>query len=1242
MTKDNLSVASPAYSGAALEWLNALPQTPWRADLVGLDHDFAIRCIHELVENKTFELNVAAHYPSDEAFNHFYFEARNREKVFGTKNLGVGYPMALARLGGHEITAPLFVWQIHLEPHAQQSDQWVAQRNEAHRVIPNYPLFHLVDALYGTDCSLRARELTEGRQLNPRSLADFCEYLRSKLSLSEDGLPLSVQPSPRPAEALDAIQEGHLCWSAVVGLFPSLPRTTVTEPPSVAPDLPADQQWQHAFTLLPLDPSQRATLQAIQRNALTVVEGASGTGKTYLISAVLINALANGKKCLVVSKSINALRRAQKFLLDKGIGDTSFIVRDLASDQMMLSDMLRMTADNKNRPAYDEEAFRALFNRVQREQRKLDDAWEELHAPVFGDKNFTETTGLFLRANRIEGKELLLNQLNPSDFVFNKEEYDQIIASIYTSEPLFRRFPTLQHPLARLSYSVFLENNAAAGLEVTHNRVKLLLDKSTGLYHRYLGKINDYSEALLDHYESYYNELSNLIKRIRDGLEDGTNRFGADFEKPISTAEKLYGVFSDRYKEIVASKEKIGAIFDDLRKAHGLRKYFEFDFPAYFDLKNIKKVSELTRDFESAMRLWRRRIPAVVREDLRRLNAKSIHPALDYREQIKDLEYSLDLFVEEFNATGLYEAPIKHEMLTIPKRQEFLEDVIGRLEETQFYLRDFEDFYIWQKHWLSLPPAAQKVVRALCKVKPNNWQAAFESWYLHHLLQNEFNPNLQWDEDMLQAHSDSTRELRNLLPIHIGAYWAARKEKALRALRRENALSFKTWFGKNNRTLSAAQKAEELFKKHILPLTETLPVLLVTPEVALDVVQNSNMTFDLVLVDEGHNIPKQECYHLFELAKSLAIFGDSKQDMTPSAEDDILEFCKGIGAKTLQLEYQHQDCPEAWIHFNRIAFGTPFKRMPYHRDAQAATTVINVEGRYDETRQVNEAEARQVIDWLNLIEPTPAKTYPVVGIACSTIQQRDLIAAQLLKIRQRKAPGHEKIQQLHLSGMGVYQFAEMQGQHVDVLLVSLTHGTTDSHGTLTQHLHFWNSQLGFNQLHVLLTRATQKVYIAHSIPPGLHQVLAADKRHLGTCVLSHLVTYADAVQNGDAFSAEEQLTNLRTLLQVHDQAYPFTLFMEEVEIALRPYFDALQMRRNALAAGMHVPLYLGSNESTAHGNVVLFDGVLSHTAQPSYEWEEKVRIYFHKQGIGVAPAYAAHWWRSPRQEARKLAGRLLR
>jgi hypothetical protein len=261
-----------------------------------------------------------------------------------------------------------------------------------------------------------------------------------------------------------------------------------------------------------------------------------------------------------------------------------------------------------------------------------------------------------------------------------------------------------------------------------------------------------------------------------------------------------------------------------------------------------------------------------------------------------------------------------------------------------------------------------------------------------------------------------------------------------------------------------------------------------------------------------------------------------------------------------------------------------------------------------------------------------------VGIACATVQQRDLIAGQLLRVRQRKAPGHEKIQQLQLNGLGVYQFSELQGQHVDILLLSFVHGVTDTNGTLTKHLHFWNTQQGINELHVALTRATQKVYIAHSIPPGLFSVLAADKSFLGTCILSHLVTFAEHIQEGDDWGAQQQLGKMKQLLNYPDVLFQPTLFMEEVEQMLLPFFEPGAVRRNEKVAGVTVPLVIHHEGKKV---VLLFDGVFSQTEMPSFEWEEKIRHFFNRNGVQYIPVLSAQWWKSPRQEARRLAVKVM-
>ncbi|MFZ4633622.1 MAG: hypothetical protein ACOYNO_05375 [Saprospiraceae bacterium] len=114
------------YSGAAQTWLHATPAPPDVCDLFALndEQDFAVRCIKMITENRPFALPVQTEHYSMRWFNHFYFEARNREKVFGTRNLGIGYPFVMGRIGTQDVQAPLWVYQIALEPDAQHPDQW--------------------------------------------------------------------------------------------------------------------------------------------------------------------------------------------------------------------------------------------------------------------------------------------------------------------------------------------------------------------------------------------------------------------------------------------------------------------------------------------------------------------------------------------------------------------------------------------------------------------------------------------------------------------------------------------------------------------------------------------------------------------------------------------------------------------------------------------------------------------------------------------------------------------------------------------------------------------------------------------------------------------------------------------------------------------------------------------------------------------------------------------------------------
>ncbi len=736
--KNSDTLPSSPLAGLQAAWLQARPVPPSIADVFDLNEDsFAIKLVREVHTGKPFSLAIESSFPASQLLNHFNWESKNRERVFGQKTLGFGYPFLFSNLkkdGSLPVAAPLFFWHLGIESDPFKPDCWTLQHAENQYVVPNYPLFNLIKQELEIDLLDEAQALAD-RRPDGDKLAAFAARLCDILNLADGGLPLGLIPFPDETLAGSMVKSGVLQWSGVVGILPASSRRTVAGLPRALSYEGEIEKNAHGFGMLGVDSSQRAAIIAARTRPLSVVEGASGTGKTQTLANMVINALSNGQKCLVASQSVNALKRVQNFLLLGKFGDLSFILRDARGDLSVLLDILRVSADGARREKpWDEDAFRLTMTQALRAQVKLDATHEALNSPIFEGLGWSEIVGRYLRANRTEGKEMLLSQIQPADFEFNEKEYHEILAAIGQARELLHLSGNLRHPLSLLKNENFLAKSSEKGQLHAEQWATLMLDKARGLHHQFLVKSNEYAEALTEHYESHYLEMAGLVAQIRDGVEDGVNSFGPDFEKPASVTEKLYGVFSEKYREMVAQKDKIAAAFEELKKVFAPRKYFDFEFPTRLEPGHIKKMSEATTEFDASLRNWRRRTASNVRSEVGRLSAKSNLFELDFKKQIESLENALEEFVTEFNGSEVFEEKISHQSLTMPKRQEFLEGVIDKLETIKEAMKDWPEFFQWQKFWLSLSEPARKTLRALIKIKPKNWATAFESWYLHHLF----------------------------------------------------------------------------------------------------------------------------------------------------------------------------------------------------------------------------------------------------------------------------------------------------------------------------------------------------------------------------------------------------------------------------------------------------------------------------------------------------------------------------
>lgn len=1216
---------------------NILPLKNNALDLVAIDQSgeaFASNWMEQLFQKRQLQLSTQSDHPTSETLQHFYFSSRNHERTQGIPTLGFGYPILLWKLDDRTIAAPLFIWQLDLSLAPGAITTWMFSHGKDEQVFYNRELVDMLKDFVEYDIETELSNAVRQRKITPKALVECCNEIAANLGVENNSQSIAITECPMAEELADLTGRGAIQWSGVVGLFPpQIPATTMAEDWNLCEET---RHKGHEFGLLPLDPHQATAFQTILSEKTTVVEGNAGTGKTHLLVHLLTNALSNGHRCLVVSENLGALHQVQNRLAQLGLTQFSFLFQDSMTDKPVLLDFLRTIANADLAPAtYDETNYRAWLDKSTRLKTKLDEIYQAVRREIFGPLHWTGTVGQFLRSNRIEGKELLSSQLNPQDFEFTYDEYLNLQESIEISFPLYSKINTLKHPLSNLHPEIFTKQSKEASLDYITKQLNAFLDKAGSLHHRFITKINLYTDQLSEYYEGQYGELANRLTRLKDQMADYSSRYGADFDQAGAGALKLRGVFSGKVKSVLEARDEVAEAYLNLVRTFERGRYFDFQFTPTNEGQNVQKVRQNLVAFEKDLQTWRDSLPALVQEELSRLSSQNNNEDLHFEEQISELEYALDLLAEELNEAKLYGQAFENKTLTIPKRQRYLEEIIEQLENTRLYLRDYDHFYEWQRNWLSLPDHATKVIRALVKVKPHDWLQAFESWYLNNCLSNASQSALPTDDKAIGDFVRSYNQLKQLLPAQIGARWQSAREEAFKSLRRSKKDAFNQLFGKKNQEAAADKTLQELLKKGLDAVTTVYPVMLTTPFAAAHILPEQWSHFDYILFDEAQYLSLEENLKPLQLGKKAVIFGDCSR-LPTNDESALLGWAKAQEVPAMKLKTYHRWNP-----------GNLLQLLNGKDIDEAAVGQFNInfeqlDGRYDEAEGTNDEEAQRIIHLLNEVKPTEKRTFPTVGIACFTVAQRDLIASYLLKIKQKWSPGVEKIQQLERNGLSVYYIDELRGQHFDILIVSSTYGIMNAKGELTAHAEVLNAPDFTCSVRLLMSRALQQLFIVNSIPESIWEKWLDMPEQPGIFLLANYFAYNQALQAADADRQQNIAQRLKEWAQPDLTQLPEKVFLEEVAIALQPYLGKDRLKIGEEEAQLKLPLLIEGVHHSQPGVVLQPDGFAAHTPFTDYIWEDRERDLVSNRGFIYQPIWSLNWWKNPRQESRKLASAIIK
>ena len=282
----------------------------------------------------------------------------------------------------------------------------------------------------------------------------------------------------------------------------------------------------------------------------------------------------------------------------------------------------------------------------------------------------------------------------------------------------------------------------------------------------------------------------------------------------------------------------------------------------------------------------------------------------------------------------------------------------------------------------------------------------------------------------------------------------------------------------------------------------------------------------------------------------------------------------------------------------------------------AEITIVQVPGLYDDSKRTNEAEAKEVMRLLNEIRPTPARTFPSVAILTLTTEQRDLISTYLLQIKQRNLQGSEKIRSLERNGLAVFHVDEFLGSSFDQFILSTTFGPVNVQGALPNSLIYFASS---NWRRALEGFRPGAGIVLHSYSEG----------QLSEPELSSFAGFLD------------QITGKNAAASTHEGLRPIPPFNQEIESRIQNYFDGWSLSQVAPEDLFHLPVLLKYSNDMEYRAAIIADLFFGKTDHTSYTWEWKIRQQLEELGIHPHNAWSVLSWRNPRQEARKLASRVL-
>jgi superfamily I DNA and/or RNA helicase/very-short-patch-repair endonuclease len=1206
------------------------------------------------------------------------------------------------------IKAPLFIWQLEIAKATNKVNTWSILRNktrneegkikdnEVHSVALNEVLISFIKTDENIDIPQINEDLLEDAIIDKRELVEECERVLKTLNTNvnitelEKGFnePLTNIPDAKKLESITN-QNGWIYFGGVFGLFRTQKESIVTDIDKLIEKY-NEFDWENlkiekfsgtAYSAIETDPSQQEILATLGTETKKIIQGPPGTGKSQSLTAIIVNALANNLKCLVVCEKKTALDVIKNNLHreNEQIGSLAAVIEDINKDRDAIVNSVRNRFDTKQSPNFNKTEYNNIIQKIDQTVKEINEQHKLLDKEIYKDKSWTKLVGEFLKLQRIYDCPKDIFDYKQFKFKNDESELDNFIDKIGKARKLYAELNTLDHPLEILNSAIFKQNSPKIIQFDLKKFCKEMHNKISNIKSILQNQVIDYNNWLNDHYENYYCELKTKIEDYLSFVEKNNSIYGKIFYQNDTFSKiriNLLKLFSEKYEKLKQARECIIENVSEIRKTHLHQNYIEHNYIEEKHKTNTLHIYvENINELEHSAKIWYEQ-NAIVKENYKNnLSARTMHPKYELdKKGIIDIEKQYENIISYFNNEKLFKITCRNTINHKEKISE-IECIIANLNTVLQNLEYFIDFFNWKKFYTELSPLEQTVIKSLIKLNYKDWENTFKIWYYYWLISFEENDRLPRNDDKILELIKIKKSLKENQIKCIVSNWISRQ---LKSMKESEDIYIKNLYNKRGTKGERRNSLRKIIKTNFNLFTDFFPIVMLSPTVCSSIIPLQEKIFDIVIFDESSQLRLEDSFSALIRGKIKIISGDSQQMppsnffqgssilINPTEDEDnfeedeenqiekqnnsidlansesLLVYAENCNYKQSYLDVHYRSQHPDLIQFSNNAFyegrliPMPAKKeyTPIH--------FIEVNGLYQD--QVNEDEARKVIDILLNVQPLENGKYPSVGVATFNLFQRNLILEEITKCRQKKSEYDKKISDLEIAGLFVKNLENIQGDERDMIIISTTFGKNKDN-SFRQNFGPIIQSNGYKLLNVIITRAKHEIFVCTSIPQGYYNLYAnllKQKKNNGRAIFYAYLVYSKAVSENNT----EIKKSLLKLLHENNSSKSSTLiepsgdsespFEEEVYCMLAEKIGQERLEQQYKIGGFRIDIIIKSEQNDKPIIAIECDGAKYHSSNEAYAWDMFRQSQLEKHGLIFYRIWSTNWWYSPEKELEKL------